>query len=635
MLKYARLLSLACGCLIASAHAAGELPLIDISGETNRHSIVAAGTAELYQGHPTTLLSDDGKRLFCVWTIDHGGKCGPAAESLDGGRTWSRVDGRFPEIYREDHFCCPTLQKLLRPDGGERWLVFTRRGPWSRKTRRTFGRLGVMASDDCGGTWRELGPFDVPTSMPPTGWLRLKDGSYALFGQYYVMPEDPKAIPKEEFVWMSVTRDGGESWSPIRKIARQKGKWLCEPFAVRSPDGMEIAVLLRENNHKGNSMVVFSRDEGKTWTEPVETCRGLTGDRHQAVALPDGRLFVAFRDMAPESSTKGHFVAWVGPYDAIKSCDAKGAYRVKLLHNYAGMDCGYSGVELLPDGTILATTYIKYWNDNRRHSVVSVSVRPEYLDGLARATDTWYGFSRRVFEFRGQEAWIVNPKTEAEGRPWAWIMEWPGAFAKRTGSVALLAAGYHVVTLRSGFYKNGKFVSMPGNMNNARLRESREFQKHLVDELHFAPKANLIGMSWGGFYSVRYAGTYPEAVAHIYLDAPLLDFSTLSGKERELWDLNAKYGVDIKTYAGRDDPRQPVNMYEPIAKAGIPVLLLYGGSDATVPPSGNCLRFAESFKSAGGDIEIVAREHYGHHPHGLEIDEQQKFVDFFNGKKTK
>ena len=249
--------------------------------------------------------------------------------------------------------------------------------------------------------------------------------------------------------------------------------------------------------------------------------------------------------------------------------------------------------------------------------------------------DVWYGFDRTVFEFQGREAWIVEPKAEAEGRPWAWVMEWPEAFAKRTGSVALLKAGYHVVTLRPGDYEDGKFVSKPGNMNDARLRESRAFQKWLVDDLGFAPKANLIGMSWGGFYSVRYAGTYPDAVARIYLDAPLLDFSTLVGKEQEFWGLNAKYSIDVNTYIGKDDPSQPVNMYEPIAKARIPILLLYGGSDATVPPSDNCLRFAEAFKAAGGNIEIVPREPYGHHPHGLEIDEQQKFVDFFNGKSSK
>ncbi len=368
--------------LAVTCPAADSLPLVDISGEVARQTVVAEGRKDLYWGHPSTVLARDGKKVFCVWTTDHGGPCGPAAESLDGGRTWARVDERFPEIYRKDHFCCPTLQKLVRPDGGERWLVFTRRGPWSRKTRRQFGKLGVMASDDEGATWRELGPFDIPTSMPPTGWLRLKKGAYALFGQYYVMPVDPKVRPKEEFVWMSVTHDGGESWSPIRTIARQEGKWLCEPFALRSPDGMEIAVLLRENYHKGNSMVVFSRDEGETWTKPTDTCWGLTGDRHQAVGLPDGRLVVAFRDTAPKSPTHGHYVAWVGAYALIASPDVKDTYRIKLLHSYAGADCGYSGVELLPDGEILCTTYLKYWQDARSHSVVSTRFKVEETDSM-------------------------------------------------------------------------------------------------------------------------------------------------------------------------------------------------------------------------------------------------------------
>jgi len=31
-----------------------NLPLVDISGETDRHVIIAAGTESVYQGHPTT-----------------------------------------------------------------------------------------------------------------------------------------------------------------------------------------------------------------------------------------------------------------------------------------------------------------------------------------------------------------------------------------------------------------------------------------------------------------------------------------------------------------------------------------------------------------------------------------------------
>ena len=37
-------------------------------------------------------------------------------------------------------------------------------------------------------------------------------------------------------------------------------------------------------------------------------------------------------------------------------------------------------VELLPNGTIVATTYIKLWNDARKHSVVCTRFRLEETD---------------------------------------------------------------------------------------------------------------------------------------------------------------------------------------------------------------------------------------------------------------
>jgi len=244
-----------------------------------------------------------------------------------------------------------------------------------------------------------------------------------------------------------------------------------------------------------------------------------------------------------------------------------------------------------------------------------------------KARDAWFGYDRTVFVFDGEEAWVVEPKDEAAGRPWCWTMEWPGAYAKRTASVVLLAKGYHHVTLRPGEYKDGKFVSRPGNMTDVRVKRSRAFQKFLVDRLGFAPKANLIGMSWGGFYSVRYAAANPDAVGHVYLDAPLLDFSSLTG-----WNLKKvyrTYGIIDEKYDGANDSRQPVNQAAPIAKAGIPVLLLYGGKDGVVPPAKNCELFARRFREAGGKITVERRGEYGHHPHGLEMDEQQRFVDFF------
>lgn len=48
--------------------------------------------------------------------------------------------------------------------------------------------------------------------------------------------------------------------------------------------------------------MMFSDDEGASWTPLKETPWGLTGDRHVMKYTPDGRLIAVFRDMAPNSS---------------------------------------------------------------------------------------------------------------------------------------------------------------------------------------------------------------------------------------------------------------------------------------------------------------------------------------------
>ena len=77
------------------------------------------------------------------------------------------------------------------------------------------------------------------------------------------------------------------------------------------------------------------------------------------------------------------------------------------------------------------------------------------------------------------------------------------------------------------------------------------------------------------------------------------------------------------------DPRMPVNMAGAIAKAGIPVYLLYGGQDQTVNPKVNCERFVPAFKNAGGDIRVEKRGLYGHHPHGFEHGDIPRIIEYF------
>lgn len=357
------------------AEEAPNLPLVDISDETARHTIIARGTPEIYQGHPTTLLMPDKKTLFAVWCINHGGSAGPMAKSEDGGKSWERLDDQLPEDY-QTHQNCPSIYRLIDKDGQARLWVWSA----AKGTRSGPGMPSIMSEDD-GKTWKEMPPLGFPCVMTFSSIVRLQDGRY--LGLYHKGPDGKDKAPLK--VYQTITSDGGFTWSEPQIVAAVEGKNPCEPFVFRSPDGKELCCLLRENTHKGRSLMMFSNDEGSTWSEPMDTPWGLTGDRHIGIQTADGRLVFAFRDQAINSPTRGHFVAWVGTYEDIKS-GAPGQYRIKLLHSYAKRvsDCGYPGVELLEDGTIVATTYVKYAEGPEKHSVVSTRFKLSETDALLK-----------------------------------------------------------------------------------------------------------------------------------------------------------------------------------------------------------------------------------------------------------
>ena len=382
---------LVCGILLGAS--APAIDLVDLSGDAARQSVVAAGTPTLYNGHPSTILLPDGRTMFCFWPVNHGGYGGPAARSDDGGRTWTRIDELMPPEIGYD-LECPMAHRLVDADGRARlWVWFGFRASTEQEARspagsaarsavaRTTAAMPSVMSEDEGRTWKACPPLGgkFRCILSFQGIVRLRDGSY--LGVYHRGPEDCVDRGPLE-VLSSTTSDGGRTWSEPRVIAAVPGLDLCEPWVFRSPDGKELAVLMRENTRKGRSKVIFSQDEGRTWSSPADVPDGLTGDRHQGVVLRDGRLVVCFRDIEKGSPTWGHYVAWIGPYDALHGRGTSKPYKVKLLHSYANADCGYSGVHLLPDGTVVCTAYVKYRNDNCRQSVVTTRFKVSETDAL-------------------------------------------------------------------------------------------------------------------------------------------------------------------------------------------------------------------------------------------------------------
>jgi len=255
-----------------------------------------------YLGHPTTVLLEDGKTLIAVYPQGHGKGAILMKRSEDGGLTWSpRLP--VPESWATS-LETPTIHRTIDPTGKRRLILFSGLYP-----------ARIASSDDDGLTWTPLraiadwGGIVVMSSVE-----RLKTGQYlAMFhddGRFF---RQDGTLSSVMTLYKTFSTDGGLSWSEPEAVFAADTIHLCEPGVVRSPDGKQLAALLRENRRAHNSYVIFSNDEGKSWSVPRELPTALTGDRHTAKYAPDGRLLISFREMDRSSSTYGDWVVWVVP----------------------------------------------------------------------------------------------------------------------------------------------------------------------------------------------------------------------------------------------------------------------------------------------------------------------------------
>ncbi|HNC22854.1 MAG TPA: sialidase family protein [Opitutaceae bacterium] len=352
-----------------------RVPFLDLAGETARQVVVDRQAGQ-YLGHPTTVLLEDGRTMLCAYPLGHGKGAIQLKRSTDGGLTWS------PRLPVPDNWKTsletPTLHRVVDAAGHRRLIVWSGLYP-----------ARLASSDDDGATWTPLAPAGhwggIVVMASLTG-VRNEPGHYLAWfhddGRFLHEGIKP-ASPPVFTIYQVESRDGGLTWSEPRGIVSTTAIKVCEPGVVRSPDGHQLALLLREESRQQPSQVVFSDDEGRTWTPPRALPNPLTGDRHTARYTPDGRLFISFRDTNTQSPTQGDWLAWVGTYDDLVQ-GRPGQYRVRLMDNTKDWDSSYPGVEVLPDGTIVTTTY-GHWAKDEKPYIVSVRLKLSELDEKARA----------------------------------------------------------------------------------------------------------------------------------------------------------------------------------------------------------------------------------------------------------
>jgi pimeloyl-ACP methyl ester carboxylesterase len=212
--------------------------------------------------------------------------------------------------------------------------------------------------------------------------------------------------------------------------------------------------------------------------------------------------------------------------------------------------------------------------------------------------------------FDGHAVTLVKPrKPEPAGR-WVWRAEFFDAFPSVDD--ALLDAGYSIA-----------YIQLSDRFGCPEVVEDMEkFRDWLTASFSLSRKAAVFGFSRGGLYAVNYAFRYPENVAVLYLDAPVLNiYSWPAGfgygiKSASDWDMcKLVYHLSEKMVNGFTD--LPKGYFAPLAQNGIPIVLVAGDADEVVVWEENGKHLADDYTQMGGKILVILKPGCKHHPHSL------------------
>jgi pimeloyl-ACP methyl ester carboxylesterase len=185
-----------------------------------------------------------------------------------------------------------------------------------------------------------------------------------------------------------------------------------------------------------------------------------------------------------------------------------------------------------------------------------------------------------------------------------------------------------VELLKAGYY----IVKAPGNSlghpsGSAAMDAAYEL---LTESYGLSKKPAMTGLSRETLSTFRWASAHPENVGCIYIDngvcalkswpggAPVPGNDSKADGSPKQWEAAKQiYGFSSDAEALAYD-QNPIDLLEPLAEAGVPLLFVCGLADTTVPYEENGAIVKERYEQLGGSIQVILKEGQDHHPHGLE-----------------
>ncbi|MEX1229275.1 MAG: exo-alpha-sialidase [Planctomycetaceae bacterium] len=172
------------------------------------------------------------------------------------------------------------------------------------------GRISYCLSDDEGRTWSDAKIlYDGPDDDRDPSIVQLKNGQ--LICNFFSLgkSKDPNIPYVGLGSWIVTSDDLGETWSEPRRISEN---YYCSSPIRELSTGRLILGLYAEQAGSANGAVIYSDDEGKTWSKEVDVDNG--GVRLDAetdlIELKDGTLYAAQRPAMSYATSKDKGETW-------------------------------------------------------------------------------------------------------------------------------------------------------------------------------------------------------------------------------------------------------------------------------------------------------------------------------------